>query len=255
MYKIKLSHLACIVCFAAATVACKDDDNGLPADTTAPTISNIEVDDAYLLANETATITVQAQDETNGSGIARVEFYNGSTKIGEDTSSPYTYTWTAGAAYTNATITAMAIDNSGNTSQASDAVTIRVGERIEAESGELVLAEGSEAYWQTRDDGNQHYEFVNEQETGADIPVTVPEAGNYIIALVAATGWTENPVTARVSANGGEFQAVSIPVTGWVDFRVYPAATPVALTAGENMISVRQGDWFHHLDAIEVYKE
>lgn len=252
MNKIKLSHLAFFVCFAAATVACKDDDETLPGDTTAPTVT-IAVDRAFLLANETATITAQAQDEANGSGIERVEFFNGSTKLGEDTSSPYTYTFTAGEAYTNADITAMAIDKNDNTSQASDAVTIRVGERIEAESGTLVKAEGSTAFWAERADGNQHYAFVNEQESGADIPVTVPEAGNYIIALVAATGWAD-PVTARFTVNGGEFQEVSVPRTDWEVFGVYPG-TPVTLTAGENMVSVRQGAFFHHLDAIEVYKE
>lgn len=58
-----------------------------------------------------ATITINANASDNGS-IARVEFFNGSTKLGEDTSSPYSFTW-SNVAVGNYTITARATDNQG----------------------------------------------------------------------------------------------------------------------------------------------
>src|SRR5690606_8390825 len=61
--------------------------------------------------------------DSDGS-IAKVEFYNGSQKLGERTSSPYTYTW-ANVAAGNYTITAKATDNEG-ASKTSSAVSISV---------------------------------------------------------------------------------------------------------------------------------
>ena len=44
--------------------------------------------------------------------MAKVEFFNGATKLGEDLSSPYTFTWSSVAAGTY-TLTARATDNLG----------------------------------------------------------------------------------------------------------------------------------------------
>jgi chitinase len=56
--------------------------------------------------------------------VTRVEFFNGTTKLGEDTTAPYTTNWNVGAAGTY-TITARATDNSGATTTSS-AVTVTV---------------------------------------------------------------------------------------------------------------------------------
>src|SRR5690606_25035404 len=58
--------------------------------------------------------------------IQKVEFYNGSAKLGEDSSSPYTYTWTNVSAG-NYTITAKAINNTGDMASASVAITVTPG--------------------------------------------------------------------------------------------------------------------------------
>lgn len=64
-------------------------------------------------APATINITAGASDVSPGI-VSKVEFFNGVTKLGEDTSSPYTYSWTnvAAGAYT---ITARATDNQGAT--------------------------------------------------------------------------------------------------------------------------------------------
>ena len=59
-----------------------------------------------------ATITIDADANDPDGTIAKVEFFNGTTKLGEKTSAPYSFTWkevTDGTYY----ITALAIDNQG----------------------------------------------------------------------------------------------------------------------------------------------
>jgi chitinase len=56
--------------------------------------------------------------------VTRVEFFNGTTKLGEDTTAPFTIAWNVGAAGTY-TITARATDNAG-AATTSSAVTVTV---------------------------------------------------------------------------------------------------------------------------------
>ena len=61
-------------------------------------------------ANSAITITANASD-TNGN-VTKVEFFNGGTKLGEDTSSPYSFTWNSVPAGVYS-ISAKATDNVG----------------------------------------------------------------------------------------------------------------------------------------------
>ena len=70
-----------------------------------------------------ATVNIVATASDDGT-VAKVEFYNGLTKLGEDVSAPYNYSWTAIAAG-NYTITAKAYDNL-NASTTSEGITITV---------------------------------------------------------------------------------------------------------------------------------
>ena len=89
----------------------------------APSVSlTAPANNATFTAPASIAITASASD-SDGS-IAKVEFFNGSTKLGEKTTSPYTYTWTSVAAGTY-TITAKATDNKGATST-STARTVKV---------------------------------------------------------------------------------------------------------------------------------
>lgn len=60
-----------------------------------------------------ATVHLTATTSISGGTISKVEFYNGTTKLGEDAASPYTYSWTNVAAGTY-TVTAVATDDKGN---------------------------------------------------------------------------------------------------------------------------------------------
>lgn len=60
-----------------------------------------------------ASITITANASDNGS-VTKVDFYNGSTLLGTDTSSPYTFTWSNVAAGSYS-LTSVATDNQGAT--------------------------------------------------------------------------------------------------------------------------------------------
>ncbi len=74
-----------------------------------------------------AKITLAANAADPDGSVARVEFFNGGTKLGQDTSAPYRYTWNIGVVATY-TLTARATDNAGATTT-STPVTVTVRSR------------------------------------------------------------------------------------------------------------------------------
>jgi predicted phage tail protein len=74
-----------------------------------------------------ATVGIAASASDSDGTVAKVEFYNGATKLGEDTSAPYTYDW-AGVPAGSYSVTARAIDNLGaQTTSAARVVTVAGG--------------------------------------------------------------------------------------------------------------------------------
>jgi len=61
-----------------------------------------------------ATVSLAANASDTDGTVTKVEFFNGATKLGEDTSAPYAYTWT-GVAQGTYPVTARATDNGGKT--------------------------------------------------------------------------------------------------------------------------------------------
>jgi len=91
----------------------------------APTVSiTAPANNASFMAPATLSITATAND-ADGS-ISKVEFFNGATKIGEDTTSPYQYDWSRTNADTGTfSLTAKATDNGGAvTTSAAVSITI-----------------------------------------------------------------------------------------------------------------------------------
>ncbi|ANE51437.1 kelch repeat-containing protein [Flavisolibacter tropicus] len=79
-----------------------------------------------------ATINLAATTSNNGGTIAKVEFFNNNTKLGEDPTAPYTFSWTdvPAGAYT---LTALVTYNSG-LSSISDPVSVTVQSLITVSS-------------------------------------------------------------------------------------------------------------------------
>jgi Bacterial Ig domain len=61
-----------------------------------------------------AKISLAATAADSDGTVIRVEFFNGTTRLSEDTTAPYTAQWNTGAAGTY-TFTARATDNAGET--------------------------------------------------------------------------------------------------------------------------------------------
>ena len=72
-----------------------------------------------------ATVSFAATASDSDGSIVKVEFFQGATKVGEDTTSPYTFDWTGVPAGTYS-LTAVAIDNGGASTTSTPAVSITV---------------------------------------------------------------------------------------------------------------------------------
>lgn len=93
------------------------------ADTTPPSVSVRSPSNGAVLKRGNITVSASASD---ASGIARVEFWVGATRIASDSSSPYSVNWNARRyALGNHTITARAFDTAGNSADASVTITLR----------------------------------------------------------------------------------------------------------------------------------
>jgi hypothetical protein len=102
-----------------------------------PTVSlTSPISNSQFAVGASVSITATAAD-TDGT-IAKVEFFNGTTLLGTDTSAPYSYTWTNVKAGEHS-ITAKVTDNKGATTN-SDAVKIKV---VKSESVSLKPGVGS----------------------------------------------------------------------------------------------------------------
>lgn len=114
-YRYSLLLLALLVVLGAC-------NSGGGADTTKPTVTLSPSANSFTAAG-TLTLTATATDNV---GIAKVEFFDGTTKLGEDTTSPYEQTVNLTAANNGSkSYTAKASDAAGN-SETSAAVAVTV---------------------------------------------------------------------------------------------------------------------------------
>ena len=113
-----------------------------------PTVSLSDPENgASFDAGATVVITATASD-SDGS-ISKVEFFQGAIKLGEATTSPYSYTWTNVSAGSYV-LTAVATDNQ-NASTTSLPVNITVTSASNGEPTTLVLQDGENGYVGTAD--------------------------------------------------------------------------------------------------------
>ncbi len=99
------------------------DCGGTGGGNTAPTVSITSPSNGTSV-NEGTSIAIAASASDSDGTVTKVEFFNGSTKLGEDTTSPYNYT-IANAAAGSYTLTAKATDDK-NASTTSASVTVTV---------------------------------------------------------------------------------------------------------------------------------
>jgi nitrite reductase/ring-hydroxylating ferredoxin subunit len=97
-----------------------------PADTTAPMVS-LAASSLNVTAAGAITLTAMAADNAGGSGLAKVEFYEGATLLATKTVAPFTHSITFAAANNGLHVySAKAFDNANNTASSAPAVTVVV---------------------------------------------------------------------------------------------------------------------------------
>src|SRR5215472_5715741 len=90
-----------------------------------------------------ANITITASASDSDGTISKVEFFQGGTKLGESTASPYSYQW-SGVGPGNYSLTARATDNSG-AATTSSAVNISVTATLATIAGKVTRTDGTTA--------------------------------------------------------------------------------------------------------------
>nr|WP_184979292.1 glycoside hydrolase family 48 protein [Sphaerisporangium rubeum] len=101
-----------------------------------------------------ATVNLAATAADSDGSVTRVEFYNGTTLLGSDTTAPYTYSWTNVPAGSYS-LTARAYDNgspalTGNSSPVGITVSGTQASTIVASASTLLVPEGSSASYTIR---------------------------------------------------------------------------------------------------------
>lgn len=112
-----------------ALAACGGPGGG-GTDSQNPTVS-LSVSSGTVTSAGTLTLSASASDNV---GVTKVEFYDGSSKVGEDTTSPYSLDVALTAAQNGAhSYTAKAYDAAGNTAtSAAQSVTVNISASLPA---------------------------------------------------------------------------------------------------------------------------
>lgn len=157
-----------------------------------------------------ASVTLTADASTTAGSIAKVEFYQGTTKLGEDATSPYTYSWTgvAAGAYS---ITAVATDNAAaKATSAAVSITVTVqqspyGGTAKPIPGTIQLEEydegGNGVAYNDGTAGSAVTPVVNYRTTeDVDVQTCTDAGAGYNLGYTTAGEWTE--YTVNVAAAG-----------------------------------------------------
>ncbi len=222
-----------------------------------------------------ANITISASASDSDGTVSKVEFFQGATKLGEDTSSPYSYVW-SNVPIGSFSLTAKAIDNL-NATNTSSAVSITVTGvvtqspyggtvrnipgKVEAEhydvGGQGVayndLTAGNAGTALRTDD----VDIENSTDTGIGQNVGWMQAGEWLEYTVNVTTAGAYTLQARVAATAArktfhvEMDGVNISgtitvpnTTGWQTWQTVPVTTS-SLTTGQKVMRMfaDQGDF------------
>jgi len=211
----------------------------------APTVSlTAPANNATFFNNADIDMAATAADADGN--VRKVEFFQGATKLGEDTTSPYQYTW-IGAAVGTYSLTARATDNAGlSTTSAPIAITVNpvtgaktIPGKIEAEAFDAKSDVGTEGCADTG--GGENVGWINTDDW-MDYNVKVTTAGTYTVNLRIASPDGGKQLQLRSGTN--ILATVNVPATGgWQAWTTI--TTTVTLAAGDQTLRIYavSGDW------------
>jgi hypothetical protein len=212
-----------------------------------------------------ATIAISADAADTDGTIARVDFYQGSTLIGSDTSAPYSGTWSNVSAGTYS-LTAVAIDNGGaSTTSAPRTVTVNGstnqppavaltvpanGATYTAPAHIGIAANASDADGTiARVDFYQGSTLIASDTTSPYIVAwhNVP-AGTYSLTAVATDNGGASTTSAprTVTVNGASNQPPSVSLTAPANGATYtaPASITISVTATDTDGTIARVDFY-----------
>ncbi len=220
-----------------------------------------------------ATISLTATATSASGTIAKVEFYNGDTKLGEDNSAPYSFAWTNVSAGLY-TLKAIATDNDGELGESTLQVRVNAAQKPYGSSsfvipGKIELEEfdiggNGLAYYDVDAGTNVSPALDFRADEDVDIETTTDEGGGYNVGYAMASEWLEYTVnvqtagvytlTLRVACNGDGrtislesdstllASDIAIPnTTGWQVWQDV-IVSGIALKAGEQVLRLTIGN-------------
>ncbi len=218
-----------------------------------------------------ATIALTATASDPNGTVSKVEFYNGTTKLGEDVSAPYTYSWT-NVPKGRYSLTAKATDNEGNATT-SAVVVINVNVPQGPYNGAVHAIPGTIQFEHYDVGGNgSAYQDDSPENTGGatfrldeavDLENCTDEGTGYNVGFATAGEWLEYSVEVakpgvyemnlRVACNGDDrtitiamdgvaiANNIAIPNTaGWQSWQTVKVAN-LTLTPGEKVMRITIG--------------
>jgi hypothetical protein len=202
---------------------------------------------------EGADITISANAFDPCGAVTKVEFYQDDVKLGEDTNSPYSFTW-HNVPEGHYVLSAVATDNSGLRSDSQD-VNITVGNpfppRIVRYEAENAISDGptfSTSYPGYSGTGSRY--FNSSSGTGINFTVTCGKAGSYPLTIryLIPSGWGDK--TNTVLVNGQEIWSPVFTNTNstWSNF----AFGNISLNAGSNTVRIQHNWGWFYVDYIEI---
>ncbi len=203
-----------------------------------------------------ANITINANASDNDGSISLVEFYQGSTKLGEDASSPYSYTWNNVSAG-NYSLTARATDNQGATTTSS-AVSITVnssggGTTITIQENQTGFCgvDGSVDNNNAGFTGDGFANTDNATGNGVDWKVNFSASGSYTFTFRYAST-SDRP--GRLIINGSTaISSISFPSTGsWTTWTTVTATTNVSAGTFDVRLEATGSSGLGNIDYIQV---
>ncbi len=218
--------------------------------------------------NAPATLTITASASDADGSVSKVEFFSGTTKLGEDLVAPYSYAWTNPAAGTYS-LTAKATDNSGATTVSSVA-TVTVGAPFSAsinfqaagltapagyftDAGDLYASRGNgltygwnvshTAYTrENREIADRRLATLCRFRSGGVWEIAVPN-GTYDVTVAIGDG--EFPSTHTIKAEGTVFWSGQALAAGQFVNRT------LAVTVSDGRLTIDQGSGAHEATRID----
>ena len=172
-----------------------------------------------------ASITISASASDSDGSIASVAFYQGTTLLSTDTSSPYSYTWSSVAAGTYS-LTAVATDDDGATTTSSAvSVTVNASGSVPTYQAVGAAVGGTGAIspaWPTHQSG--------------DVALLVVETANQAVTLSTAAGFTAVTNSPQGTGTAGGSSATRLTVF-WKRATSSAEATPTIADSGDHQIA------------------